>query len=109
VDLEKHPEAVDKIIHQVKAMENQGYHFEGAEASFYLLVARLVRPFKPFFDLKGFRVIVEEDKDQGGLVAEATLKVVWMGKPNTAWPRGPGPSMPWTKRLRRALEKFYPN
>jgi 2-isopropylmalate synthase len=36
VDLEKHPEAVDKIIHQVKAMENQGYHFEGAEASFYL-------------------------------------------------------------------------
>jgi 2-isopropylmalate synthase len=63
LDLEKHPEAVDKIIHQVKLLENQGYHFEGAEASFYLLVMRLVRPFKPFFDLKGFRVIVEEDKD----------------------------------------------
>jgi 2-isopropylmalate synthase len=109
VDLEKHPEAVDKIIHRVKALENEGYHFEGAEASFYLLVMRLVHPFKSFFDLKGFRVIVEEDKDVGGLVAEATLKVVVDGKTEHRVAEGSGPIDALDQALRRALEKFYPN
>lgn len=108
LDLEKHPEAVDKIIHQVKLLENQGYHFEGAEASFYLLVMRLVRPFKPFFDLKGFRVIVEEDKESGGLVAEATLKVVVDGKTEHRVAEGSGPVDALDGALRLALEKFYP-
>ncbi len=109
LDLEKHPEAVEKIIHKVKALENAGYHFEGAEGSFYLLVARLIRPFKPFFDLKGFRVIVEEDREKGGLVAEASLKVAVDGRAEHTVAEGHGPVDALDRALRRALEKFYPN
>jgi 2-isopropylmalate synthase len=69
---------------------------------------RLVRPFKPFFDLKGFRVIVEEDKESGGLVAEATLKVVVDGKTEHRVAEGSGPVDALDGALRLALEKFYP-
>ncbi|HMU96901.1 MAG TPA: alpha-isopropylmalate synthase regulatory domain-containing protein, partial [Elusimicrobiota bacterium] len=109
LDLEKHPGAIDKIIQQVKALEKEGYQFEGAEASFYLLVTRLVRPFKPFFDQKGFRVIVEEDKDTGGLVAEASLKIAVDDERVHTVAEGHGPIDALDRALRRALEKFYPN
>lgn len=108
IDLEKHPGALEKVIHQVKALENQGYHYEGAEASFYLLVARIVRPFNPFFDLKGFRVIVEEDRDTKALVAEATLKLGVGGRVEHTVAEGQGPVDALDRGLRRALEKFYP-
>jgi len=109
MDLEKHPESVDKIIQQVKALENAGYHFEGAEASFFLLVTRIVKPFKPFFDLKGFRVIVEEDKVKGGLGAEATIKVAVNGQEEHTVAEGSGPVDALDRSLRLALNSFYPN
>jgi 2-isopropylmalate synthase len=109
LDFEKHPEGVNKVIQKVKELENQGYQFEGAEGSFVLLVERELRPHKPFFDLKNFRVIVEEDKKTGGLLAEATLKVAVDGKEEHTVAEGNGPVDGLDKALRRALDRFYPS
>jgi 2-isopropylmalate synthase len=109
LDFEKHPEGVEKVIRRVKELENQGYQFEGAEGSFVLLVERELRPYKPFFDLKNFRVIVEEDRVKGGLVAEATLKVAVDGKEEHTVAEGSGPVDGLDKALRRALDRFYPS
>jgi 2-isopropylmalate synthase len=107
LDFEKHPDGVDRVIRRVKELENQGYQFEGAEGSFVLLVERELRPYKPFFDLKAFRVIVEEDK-KGSLVAESTLKVAVDGTEEHTVAEGDGPVDALDKALRRALLPFYP-
>jgi 2-isopropylmalate synthase len=109
LNFDKNPQAVEKVIERVKELESQGYQFEGAEASFVLLVERLLRPQKPFFDLKTFRVIVEEDRQRGGLVSEATLRVAVNGQEEHTVAEGNGPIESLDRALRRALEKFYPN
>jgi 2-isopropylmalate synthase len=108
LDLSKDTKAVDKVIHQVKTLESKGYQFEGAEASFFLMVERLLHPYAPFFDLLTFRVIVEEDKKTGGLISEATLKVAVDGRIEHTVAEGSGPVDGLDRALRRALEKFYP-
>jgi 2-isopropylmalate synthase len=108
LDLHKHPEGVDRVIRRVKEMENRGYQFEGADASFVLLVERELRPYKPFFDLKAFRVIVEEDREKDGLTAEATLKVAVDGRAEHTVAEGNGPVDALDKALRLALSPFYP-
>ena len=109
LDIEKHPEGVERVIRRVKELENRGYQFEGAEASFVLLVERELRPYKPFFDLKAFRVIVEEDREKDGLTAEATLKVAVDGRAEHTVAEGDGPVDALDKALRRALIPFYPS
>lgn len=108
LDFEKNPQAVERVIHQVKELENQGYQFEGAEGSFSLLVDRQVNGHKPFFDLKAFRVTVEKDRQTGQLVSEATLKVAVDGREEHTVAEGHGPVDALDRALRRALEKFYP-
>jgi 2-isopropylmalate synthase len=108
LDLEKDPALVDRIIQKVKTLESGGYQFEGAEASFYLLVQRLADKVRDFFDLRAFRVIVEEDHRNGGLLAEATLKVAVDGREEHTVAEGTGPIDALDRALRRALEKFYP-
>jgi 2-isopropylmalate synthase len=109
LDFQKNPESVDKVIRRVKELENQGYQFEGAEGSFCLLVEKVTNSYRPFFELKNFRVIVEEDKNTGRLVAEATLKVAVDGREKHTVAEGDGPVDALDKALRRALEEFYPS
>ena len=48
----------------VKEMESQGYQYEGAEASFEILMKKAMGKVKEYFQLKGFRVIVDiSDED----------------------------------------------
>ncbi len=109
MDALKDPKAVEKVIHRVKQLEQDGYQFEGAEASFVLLVEKILGKHKPYFDLKAFRVTVEEDRATGVMISEATLKVAVDGREEHTVAEGPGPIHALDKALRRALEKFYPS
>jgi 2-isopropylmalate synthase len=108
LDFGKDPKAVEKVIHRVKELEHKGYQFEGAEGSFALLVHKTLNAHKPFFELRGFRVIVEKDRTTGNLISEATLKVAVDGREEHTVAEGPGPVDALDHALRRALEKFYP-
>lgn len=95
-----------EIVDKLKEMEHLGYQFEAAEGSFEVLMKKLLRQFNLFFELAGFRVIIE--KRNGQAISEATIKVT-VGKltEHTA-AEGVGPVNALDNALRKALEKFYP-
>ncbi|MFH1282998.1 MAG: citramalate synthase [bacterium] len=98
----------DKVIESIKGLENKGYQFEGAEASFALLVKKAGKKFKPFFELKGFRVAIEKNPYNKGLVSEATIKLMVDNHVEHTVAEGDGPVNALDNALRKSLEKFYP-
>jgi 2-isopropylmalate synthase len=78
IKLDKNSPEVTKILKILKKMEDEGYQFEGADASFELLIKKNIGLHKSFFELKGFRVIIE--KRDGKLISEATVKLVVEGE-----------------------------
>ena len=62
IPLPKESPKLKEILKTLKEFENQGYQFEGAEGSFEFLMKRTLGTHKRFFDLIGFRVIVEKRK-----------------------------------------------
>ncbi|MBN1596562.1 citramalate synthase, partial [candidate division FCPU426 bacterium] len=95
------------IIDRIKELEHLGYKFEGADATFRLLFARNFKQNRIFYDLEGFRVIVENR--EGKLVSEATVKLKIQGKPVHTAAEGDGPVNAMDNALRKALEPHYPN
>ncbi len=109
VDLSSDDPLVKELLDTLKNLEYQGYQFEGAEASFEILVKKALRKFKPYFDLRGFRVIVEKRGRDDEPISEATIKIETpFGSLHTA-SEGNGPVNALDRALRKALEEFYPN
>ena len=101
-------ELMDRILALVVDLENQGYQFEAAEASFDLLVKRSVGTFKPHFDRINYHVNVETDRS-GQVTTEATVKL-WVGgciRHEVA--EGDGPVDALDAALRKALKGTFPN
>ncbi|MGQ9663610.1 MAG: citramalate synthase, partial [Kiritimatiellia bacterium] len=63
------------ILRVLKQMANHGYAFEAADASFRILIQKVLKEHKSFFDLEGFRVIVEKWGKDEPCISEATVKV----------------------------------
>ena len=99
---------ISQIAREIKELENQGFQFEGAEASFELLMKKTFGLHKKFFDLIGFRVIVEKRKEGETPLSEATIMLKVKGKPEHTAAKGNGPVNALDNALRKALEKFYP-
>jgi 2-isopropylmalate synthase len=97
-----------EIITQLKDLESQGFQFEGAEASFELLMKKALGLHKRFFDLIGFRVIIEKRKEGEDPLSEATIMVRVSGHIEHTASTGHGPVNALDNALRKALEKFYP-
>lgn len=96
-----------KIVKKLKQLENEGYQYEAAEASFELLVKKLTEQAPEFFSLEGFRVIMERNAD-GESRSEATIKVCVNGQVELSAAEGDGPVHALDAALRRALCEFYP-
>ena len=98
------PKALSQLIKQLEA---DGLAFEGAEASFELLVKRHKASYQPPFELCDYTVLVEQ---RGGaeLLAEATVKVEVAGEVLHTAADGNGPVNALDSALRKALGAFYP-
>ncbi|MCL2144498.1 MAG: citramalate synthase [Endomicrobia bacterium] len=105
--LDKVSENAGKVIETVKNMENQGYQYEDADGSFFLLTKKALEDFKPFFKLKGYRVAVEKSSE-GKIVSEATVKLDIKGKEEHTVAEGEGPVNALDNCLRKALVEYYP-
>lgn len=101
------PEA-QKIIDELKRLEHQGYHYEGAEASFELVVRKVLGKYKPTFNIDFFKTIVENDVLTDGFSSSSMIKVSVEGKEEITAAQGKGPIDALDKALRKALEVFYP-
>ncbi|CAN5816370.1 citramalate synthase [soil metagenome] len=77
LDLESDRAIADRILDRIKQLEHIGYTFEAADASFELLVRAETGLLREQFRLESYRTIVER-RDDGSVVAEATVKV-WVG------------------------------
>jgi len=108
LDFAKSRESTTKIIKLVKKLEHEGYQFEDAKGSFALTVRRAFKKYRSFFDLGGFRVIVERDPVKGGMRSEATIKVFVDGREEHTASEGDGPVNALDNALRKALDRFYP-
>ena len=102
----KSPEAIE-MIRRVKALEHEGYQFEGAEASLALLMHKMRGRYRKPFQLEGFRVIVEKKGDQPPL-SEATIILTVKGEKEHTAADGDGPVHALDMALRKALDPFYP-
>jgi len=109
IDLDRNTPETRRILDMLKRLEDEGFQFEGAEASFELLMERALGNHRPYFDLVGFRVIVEEQATDGEPVAEATVKVRVKGIEEHTAASGNGPVNALDHALRKALEDFYPS
>ena len=105
--LDKDSPQTKAIMERLKEMEHAGYQFDGAEASFELLVQKSLGRYQPRFDLEGFRVIVEKDRG-GDIRTEATIKLKVDGEEEHTAAVGDGPVHALDNALRKALERFYP-
>jgi 2-isopropylmalate synthase len=103
----KSPE-VKRILADLKRLEAKGYEYESAGASFKLLVQKLLKKHKPFFELQGFRVIVEKRGPDAPCLAEATIKVTVNDRTEIAAAEGDGPVNALDLALRKVLTPFYP-
>jgi len=108
IELDSDSAQLHDIISQLKELESQGFQFEGAEASFELLMKKALGLHKRFFDLVGFRVIIEKRKEGEEPLSEATIMVKVSGHVEHTAATGRGPVNALDNALRKALEKFYP-
>lgn len=105
---------VKALLEQVKEKESQGFQYEGAEASFELLVRRTLPDYKAPFELEDF-VIVERrrhSKEREGLnemLAEAMVKLRVNGDTHHTAAEGNGPVNALDAAARKALAERYPH
>ncbi|MCX5706452.1 MAG: citramalate synthase [Candidatus Omnitrophica bacterium] len=107
LDLSKENPQTKKILKLVQNLEHQGYHFEAAEASFELLMKRSLKKYKKFFELEGFRVVIEKLSDKK-ITSEAIMKLKVKGVKEHTAAEGDGPVNALDNALRKALRDFYP-
>jgi 2-isopropylmalate synthase len=91
----------------VKRLENEGLSFEGAEASFELLIRRHHADYRPPFKIVDYTCLVEA-REGRELRAEATVKVEVDGELLHTAADGNGPVNALDAALRKALRAFYP-
>ena len=72
--LEMDGPALSQVLDQLKTLEHRGYHFEAADGSLELLMRAATGWQQDFFDVESFRVITDQ-RENGDVVTEATIKV----------------------------------
>ncbi|MFA4981933.1 MAG: citramalate synthase [Candidatus Omnitrophota bacterium] len=106
--IDKDGKGSKKILKILQDLEHKGYHFEAAEASLELLIKRVLKKFKNFFDLEDFRVIMEKKKN-GKMSSEVVIKLKVGKELEHTASTGDGPVNALDSALRKALKKFYPS
>ncbi len=91
----------------IKRLESEGLSFEGAEASFELLIRRHQADYRAPFRIVDYTCLVDKRAD-ADLRAEATVKVEVAGELLHTAADGNGPVNALDAALRKALRAFYP-
>ncbi len=96
-----------EVVKSVKTLEHEGYQFDGAEASFELLLKSRTEEFKPYFKVLDSRVYVRYG-EKWPTVSEVVLKIQVDGEVEHTVAEGVGPVNALDIAVRKALLRFYP-
>lgn len=105
--LNKNSAETRKILERLKALEHEGYQFETAESSFELVVRKLLGKYRPFFELKEYKVVIQEPSTSG-VNSTAMIRISVGEQEEIATAEGDGPVNALDNAVRKALERFYP-
>jgi len=106
---------IEEVLKQIKLLENQGFQYDVAEASFDLLLRRAQPDYQPPFELVDFMIVVEKRRrpptrgNQEEPLSEATIKVKVDNRVVHTAAEGDGPVNALDQALRKALLQFYPD
>jgi 2-isopropylmalate synthase len=97
----------EKIIKEVKRLEDEGFQFDAAEGSLELLMKKVTGQFQDPFHLESLRVTMEKNRS-GSTTSHATIKISVAKEEEITAAEGDGPVNALDNALRKALNKFYP-
>ncbi len=107
--MDKNDPRLNRLIEQMKDKEAQGYAYEGADASFFLLAKQILGEVPQFFNVERFKVNVERRFNSEGCLetfCEAVVKLRIAGKSHMSVAEGNGPVNALDKALRKDLGKY---
>ena len=107
-ELTKDAQITSALTERLKELEAEGYQFEGADASFELLVQRELGNLSEYFKLEQFKVIEEQVTGKTRTASSAMLKLSVGNQSELTAAEGNGPVDALDEALRKALERFYP-
>lgn len=107
VDLNHTNPETKAVLEQIKDLEHQGFQFEGAEASFELLLRKAFNGYHEPFNLETLRIIMEKREDND-IYSEAIIKLRVGDEIVHTAAEGNGPVNALDNALRKALVGFYP-
>jgi 2-isopropylmalate synthase len=119
LDLSADPDLAGRVLDEVKEAEHRGYAYEAADASFELLVRRSAGQLPRWFELEGYRVVIERAEAIGGARgvvppgqgtdrSEAIVRLLLGADRVVAVGEGVGPVHALDQALRRGLADVYP-
>jgi 2-isopropylmalate synthase len=107
--LEQDGSLLARILDRVQELENEGYQFEATEATFVLLVERLAKRHRAWFEPLGYHVSVSGKLGlEPSTSTEATIKHLVGDILEHTVSEGDGPVNALDGALRKALESHYP-
>ncbi|TMC48627.1 MAG: citramalate synthase [Chloroflexi bacterium] len=108
IDVDRDDPVTRRLVEQLKKMEHRGYSFEGADASFEMIIRRMRDGHAAPFELLDFIAIVEHRRGVGSVVSEATIKVRVEDEVHHTAAEGNGPVNALDLALRKALVPRFP-
>jgi 2-isopropylmalate synthase len=117
LNLSSQDKEVHKLLEQIKTLENLGFQYDQAEASFELLIRKTKPDYVPPFKLVDFMLVVEKRRrppsrakcTDDEMLSEAMVKVTVDGEMMHTVAEGNGPVNALDAALRKALVQFYPS
>ena len=107
-ELTKDSPETGEILSRIKELEHQGYQFEAADASFELMVRRVLGSYTPHFEVTMYKTSGEFPPHEDKLSSNAMVKVTVGKETEMAAAMGKGPVHALDLALRRAIGTFYP-
>lgn len=108
-ELDKGDPFVLELLTELKNREDQGYEYSAAEASYELLVNRVLGRARTYFRLVSFRIMDSVFTEAAEPFTEATVMLRVGGMVEHTAATGKGPVNAMDCALRKGLGRFYPN
>lgn len=105
---DKDSEELSLAVQALKENELFGYHYEAAEASFELLLRRILYKYEPHFNIILHKTTDDFPSANGELTSCSVVQIEAGGRTEMGCSLGNGPVNALDNALRRALSTFYP-
>jgi 2-isopropylmalate synthase len=101
------PQFIPHLVERIKELENVGYEFEGADASFEILVQKISGNLREKFGVDSFKTFTYVREGMSPVI-EATVKIRVGELEELVVAEGDGPVNALDQALKNALSSFYP-